>query len=146
MKSQELAKEAEQIFGEKDTNYITSELVTLTPAQGGLGVPNLSVEAPQQYAASKLLNKQLVNSIKYQSAGMEPCEQSDDLKRIQQAIKTETAKSRMDSIDASLPPDILFLIMQSKDKGAFQTGRTKSITTCRNLHHFRLKSGANFCT
>ena len=37
---------------------------------------------------------------------MEPCEQShiDDLKRIQQAIKTETAKSRMDSIDASLHP------------------------------------------
>jgi hypothetical protein len=55
----------------------------------------------------------------YYFYGMEPCEQSiDDLKRIQQAIKTETAKSRMDSIDASLPPDVLFLVMQSRDKGA----------------------------
>ena len=55
----------------------------------------------------------------YYFYGMEPCEQSiDDLKRIQQAIKTETAKSRMDNIDASLPPDVLFLVMQSRDKGA----------------------------
>jgi hypothetical protein len=43
----------------------------------------IHVEAPQQYAASKLLTKQHVNSIKCQSVGMEPCEQSiDDLKRI----------------------------------------------------------------
>ena len=33
------------------------ELVTLTPAQSGLGVPNLKFEALLQYAASKLFTK-----------------------------------------------------------------------------------------
>ena len=30
------------------------QLATLTPAQGGLGVPDLRFEAPQQFAASTL--------------------------------------------------------------------------------------------
>ena len=48
-----------------------------------------------------------------------PSEQSiDDLKRIQNTIKMETAKIRMDSIDASLYPDVLCLVIQSRDKGA----------------------------
>ena len=50
---------------------------------------------------------------------MRPSEQSiDDLKRIQQTIETETAKSRMDSTGASLSPDVLCLVMQSRDKGS----------------------------
>ena len=40
---------------EVEKNSFLRERVTLTPAQGGLGVPNLRVEAPRQYAASKLL-------------------------------------------------------------------------------------------
>ena len=43
-----------------------SELVTLTPAQGGLGIPDLTTEAPQQYSASKTFTKQHVESIKFQ--------------------------------------------------------------------------------
>ena len=31
------------------------ELFTLPPAQGGLGIPDLKAEVPQQYAASKLI-------------------------------------------------------------------------------------------
>ena len=31
------------------------ELFTLPPAQGGLGIPDIKAEAPQQYAASKLI-------------------------------------------------------------------------------------------
>ena len=50
--------------------------------------------------------KLIIESIKCQSADMGPSEQSiDDLKRIQQIIETETAKSRMDSTGASLSPD-----------------------------------------
>ena len=61
------------------------ELVNLTPAQGGLGVPNLKIEAPLQYAALKLFTKHHVKLIKCQSAEMGTSEQSiDDLKRIQQ--------------------------------------------------------------
>ena len=84
--------------------------MTLTPAQGGLGVPNLKVETPMQYAASKIFTKHHVESIKCQSVEMRPSEQSiDDLKKIQQTIKMETAKSRM---------EVLCLVTQSRDKGA----------------------------
>ena len=87
--------------------------------QGGLGIPNLRVEAPKQYAASHLFTKQHVSSIKRQSEALEPREQSiDDLKRIQRAAKTEIPKSRMHAIDATLSPDVLFLVMQSSDRGA----------------------------
>ena len=109
-----------QLFGQEERlPDELRELVTLTPAQGGLGVPNLKAEAPLQDAASKLFNKNHVDSIKCQSADLGPSEQSiDDLKRIQNTIKMETAKIRMDSIDASLSPDVLCLVIQSRDKGA----------------------------
>ena len=103
-----------QLFGQEEPlSDELFELVTLTPAQGGLGVPNLKV------AASKLFTKHHVESIKCQSVKMRPSEQSiDDLKRTQQTIKIETMKSRMDSVDASLSPEVLCLVMQSRDKGA----------------------------
>ena len=92
-----------QLFGqEKRRPGELCELVTLTPAQGGLEVPNLKAEAPLQYPASKLFTKIHVDSIKCQSTDMGPSEQSiDDLKGIQKTIMMETAKIRMDSIDAS---------------------------------------------
>ena len=43
---------------------------------------------------------------------------NDDLWRIQTAIKMETVKLRMDSIDATISPDVLCLVVQSRDKGA----------------------------
>ena len=39
------------------------QLVTLTPAQGGLGVPDLRFEAPQQFAASTSITAPHVDSI-----------------------------------------------------------------------------------
>ena len=96
-----------------------SELVTLTPAQGGMGIPNLRVEASQQYAASKSITKQHVESIRTQSAFMATSEQSvENHTRNQQSLNTETTRLRMDQIDASLPPDLLRLIKQARDKGA----------------------------
>ena len=39
------------------------QLATLTPAQGGLGVPDLRFEAPQQFAASTSITAPHVDSI-----------------------------------------------------------------------------------
>ena len=39
------------------------QLVTLTPAQGGLGVPDLQYEAPQQFAAFTTITASHVDSI-----------------------------------------------------------------------------------
>ena len=81
-----------------------------------MGIPNLRDEAPQQYATSKSVTKQHVKSIRTQSAFMVTSEQSvENLKRNQQSLKTGTTKLR---IDAFLPPDLLRLMKQARDKGA----------------------------
>jgi len=41
-----------------------------------------------------------------------------DLKRQHQALKTALVKSRMESIDSTLPSDLLRSVNQSRDKGA----------------------------
>ena len=71
-------------------------LVTLTPAQGGLGVPDLRFEAPQQFAASTSITATHVDSITTQSMSMEKSENpTEELKRQHQALKTVSVKSRM---------------------------------------------------
>ena len=96
-----------------------SELVTLTPAQGGLGIPDLTTEAPQQYSASKTFTKQHVESIKFQSEIMNTNKQLvEELKRDLRTLKADNTKSKIESIDASLNPELLRLTQQARDKGA----------------------------
>ena len=95
------------------------QLVTLTPAQGGLGVPDLRFEAPQQFAASTTITASHVDSITKQSTFMVAGERStEELKRQHQALKIASVKSRMESIDSTLPSDLLRSVNQSRDKGA----------------------------
>ena len=94
-------------------------LATLATGQGGLGIPDLRSEAPQQFAASRLLTAAHVDSITLQSSIMVPGERSmEELKRHQQSLKRASAKEKMDSIDSSLSPDLPRLVNQSRDKGA----------------------------
>ena len=95
------------------------QLVTLTPTQGALGVSDLQFEAPQQLAASTSITAPHVNSITTQSTFMVTSENSmEELKRQHQALKTASVKSRMKSIDSTLPSDLLGSVNQSRDKGA----------------------------
>ena len=95
------------------------QLVTLTPAQGGLGVPDLRFEAPQQFAASTSITAPHVDSITTQSMFMVAGENStEEVKRQHQALKTASVKLRMESIDSTLPSDLLRSVNQSRDKGA----------------------------
>ena len=75
-------------------------LVTLATGQGGPGIPDLKSEAPQQFAASRLITT------------------AEELKRHQQSLKRASAKVKMDSIDSSLSSGLLRLVNQSRDKGA----------------------------
>ena len=89
------------------------QLVTLTPAQGGLDVPDLRFEAPQQFAASTTITASFVDSITTQSTFVVAGENStEELKREHQALKT-SVKSRMESIDSTLPSDLLRSVNQS---------------------------------
>ena len=100
-------------------NKTVCELVTLTPAQGGLGIPNLTTEAPQQYSASKISTKQYAESIKFQSEIMNTNLQLvEELKRDLRTLKAENTKSKIESIDVSLNPELLRLTQQARDKGA----------------------------
>ena len=95
------------------------QLVTLTPAQEGLGVPDPRFKAPQQFAASTLIIALHVDSITTKSMSMVPGENfTEELKRQHQALKTASVRSRMESIDSTLPSDLLRSVNQSRDKGA----------------------------
>ena len=95
------------------------QLVTLTPTQGGLGVPDLRFEAPQQFAASTAITASHVDSITTQNTFMVAGENStEELKRQHQVLKSESVKSRMESVDSTLPSDLLRSVNQLRDKGA----------------------------
>ena len=64
-------------------------LSTLSPAQGGLGVPALKEEAPQQYAASVLITSR-TGAIITQSTTMPMT--SEDMKKQQRSRKAEISK------------------------------------------------------
>ena len=73
------------LFGQEEPRSAElCDLVTLTPAQGGLSMPDLRSEALRQYAASKSITSLHVESIKAQSSYMATGEQSaNDLKKHQ---------------------------------------------------------------
>ena len=94
-------------------------LVTLTTAQGGLGMPDLRAEAPQQLAASKSITTARVDSIKSQSTFMAPGESfTEELKRHHQSLQRARDEEKMEGINSTLSPDLLRLVNQSRDKGA----------------------------
>ena len=73
-------------------------LVTLTTAQGGLGMPDLRAEAPQQLAASKSITTARVDSIKSQSTFMAPGESfTEELKRHHQSLKRARDKEKTEN-------------------------------------------------
>lgn len=92
------------------------ELITLTPTQGGLGIPLLKEEAPQQFAASKKITALHKQSIIEQK--LSPLECSEDLKKQQQSLKAAIKRSKAERIDAKLSPDLLPYVNQARDKGA----------------------------
>ena len=93
-------------------------LATLATGQGGLGIPDLRSEAPQRFAASRLITTAHVESIASQSSIMVPGKRStEELKRHQQSLKRASTKAKIDSIDSSLSPGLLRLVNQSRDKG-----------------------------
>ena len=94
-------------------------LAALATGQGGLGIPDLRSEAPQQFAASRLITTAHVESITSQSSIMVPGERfTEELKSHLQSLKRASAKEKIDSMDSSLSPGLLRLVNQSRDKGA----------------------------
>ena len=108
------------LWTERQTDPLPSDLrqlVTLTPAEGGLGVPDLRFEAPQQFADSTSITASHVDSTTTQCMFMLAGENSTaELKRQHQALKTASVKSRMESIDSTPPSDLLRSVNQSRDK------------------------------
>ena len=92
------------------------EVITLPLAKGGLGIPLLREEAPQQYAASKEITDPNVRSIIEQSSCLP--ETPEDMKKPQQSLNAASQRSKIDHIDNILPSDPLPSVNQAKDKGA----------------------------
>ena len=107
------------IWSNRDPPWWSASAFNLTPVQGKLGIPNLRFLAPQQFAASTSITALHVDSITTQSMFMVVGENStEELKKQRQALKTVSVKSRMESLDSTLPSDLLRSVNQSTDKGA----------------------------
>ena len=74
------------LFGQRSP-FLAIQIVTLTPAQGGLGIPDLRFQAPKQFAASTSITAPHVDSITIQSMFMVAGENSTaELKRQDQTL------------------------------------------------------------
>ena len=93
-----------------------SRIMTMPPTLGGLGMPALEDESPQQYAASQTITASHVESITTQSTTIPTA--AEDVKKQQQSLKAENLRLKSEEIDASLPPDLLRQVTQARDKGA----------------------------
>ncbi|EDO46763.1 predicted protein [Nematostella vectensis] len=87
-------------------------------SQGGIGIPDLKREAPEQFKASSDITAIHVDSIVAQSSSMPANEQLEELKRDINTQRRASAKSRRDRIDESLSPDLLHAVQQTRDKEA----------------------------
>ena len=94
------------------------ELVNLSAAQGGIGIPDLERESSEQLNASLDKTAPHVNSVVTQSSTIPARELMEERKREISAQRKAAAKSRIDRIDESLSPGLLQVVQQTRDKGA----------------------------
>ena len=114
------------LFGQKEPlPSDLRQLATLTPAQGGRGVPDLRFEGPQQFAAYTLITAPHVVSITTQSMFMVAehvhggrREFHGGVKKTTSSLKPASVKSTMESINSTLPSDLLRSVNQLRNKGA----------------------------
>ncbi|CAH3174262.1 unnamed protein product [Porites lobata] len=93
-------------------------LVSLSPAQGGIGIPDLKRESLEQFNASLDVTTPHVNSIVTQRSTIPARQLMEERKREINAKRRAAIKSRIDKIDESLSPDLLQAVQQTRDKGA----------------------------
>lgn len=95
------------------------KLMTLTPNQGGLGIISPKSETQVQYNNSKLITKHQSEAIKSQRNVFVTNETSiAETKKYIQETKTTSLKSKINSIDSSLQPNVKRMVEQARDKGA----------------------------
>ena len=98
------------------------ELVSLSSAQGGIGIPDLKRENLEQFNASLDITAPHVNSIVTKSSTIPARELMEERKCEINAKRRAAAKSRIDRIDESLSHDLLQAVQQTRDKGASSWG------------------------
>ena len=92
--------------------------LNLSPAQGGIGIPDLKRESSEQFNASLDITAPHVDSIVTQSTTIPARELMEERKREINAQRRAAAKSRIDRTDESLSADLLQAVQQTRDKGA----------------------------
>ena len=94
------------------------ELVSLSPAQGRIGIPDLKRESLEQFNASLDIHVTAlhVNSIVTQSSIIPARELMEERKCEVNAKRRAAAKSRIERIDESLSPNLLQAVQQTMDR------------------------------
>ena len=104
------------LFGRAE--HLPEELKYLSPAQGGIGIPDLKRESSERFNASLDITAPHVNSIVTQCSTNPARELMEERKREINAQRRAAAKSRIDRNDESLSPDLLQAVQKTRDKGA----------------------------
>ncbi|CAH3033039.1 unnamed protein product, partial [Porites evermanni] len=94
------------------------KLVSLSPAKGGIGIPDLQRESLEQFNASLDITALHVNFIVTQSSTIPARELMEERKREINAKRRAAAKSRIGRVDESLSPDLIQAVQQTRDKEA----------------------------
>ena len=151
------------IFGQEDTlpGYFKN-LLSLSPGDGGLGIPVLKAESHLQYTGSKAVTKSHVDSIINQSNIMSPGSDNQSRKEILSdlnTVKKTALKEKIDLVDSSVPKDLSSFIKQARDKGAsswlnalpieqqgFDLNKEEFRDALRLRYNLPLKGLPSFCT
>ena len=97
------------------------ELVNLSPAQDGIGIPDLESKSSEQLNASLDITAPQVNSPVTQSSCIPAQELMEERKCEINAQRRTATKSRIDRTDKLLSSDLLQVVQQTRDKGASST-------------------------
>jgi predicted secreted protein len=98
------------------------ELLSLNPAEGGLGIPVLANEAQRQHASSMFVTQAHVESIIGQETQMrETCNDgrtTDELRKECKKQREQDKKEYIERIDGELPTNTIPFVNQARDRGA----------------------------
>ena len=110
------------LFGTHNLDVHRSNVTSLKTSDGGLGISKLSIEAKDQYSASRIVTGLHVHSIMQQENEMRRTDEqgrsANDLKSESVSQKREAQRSRKDEILRTIPDSLRPYIEQAQDKGA----------------------------
>ena len=111
------------LFGSQTTlNDEFREIFTLSPINGGLGLPLLQQEATVHHSVSKLVTQAHTLSIMEQDTALRTTDADgntqEQIKATAKTLSAERKKVKIERLNAEISPDLLSVVKRTRDKRA----------------------------